>query len=179
LLDEIEKANPDVFNVLLQLLDDGRLTDGQGRTVDFTNAVLIMTSNLGSEYIDPDLPAVTVNDRVMEAVKGHFRPEFLNRIDDIVVFDRLSRDDLREIVEIQLKTLEQRLGQRRIDVAFDDEALHLLAQRGYDPVYGARPLKRLIQTDVADKLARGLLDGTFVEGQSIKVSVEGGELVFS
>jgi ATP-dependent Clp protease ATP-binding subunit ClpB len=179
LLDEIEKANPDVFNVLLQLLDDGRLTDGQGRTVDFTNAVLIMTSNLGSEFIDPDLPAETVRDRVMQAVRGHFRPEFLNRIDDIVVFDRLSREDLREIVEIQLETLKTRLGERRIDIAFEEDALDVLAERGYDPVYGARPLKRLIQTDVADRLARGLLDGTFVEGQSIKVSIEDGELDFS
>jgi ATP-dependent Clp protease ATP-binding subunit ClpB len=179
LLDEIEKANPDVFNVLLQLLDDGRLTDGQGRTVDFTNAVLIMTSNLGSEFIDPDLPAETVRDRVMQAVRGHFRPEFLNRIDDIVVFDRLSREDLREIVEIQLETLKTRLGERRIDIAFEEDALDVLAERGYDPVYGARPLKRLIQTDVADRLARGLLDGTFVEGQSIKVSIEDVELDFS
>ncbi|HEY5891551.1 MAG TPA: ATP-dependent chaperone ClpB [Acidimicrobiia bacterium] len=179
LLDEIEKANPDVFNVLLQLLDDGRLTDGQGRTVDFTNSLLIMTSNLGSEYIDPELPTETVTDRVLEAVRGHFRPEFLNRIDDIVVFDRLSLDDLREIVEIQLESLKERLAQRRIEIAFDDEALDLLAQRGYDPVYGARPLKRLIQTGVADQLARGLLDGTIVEGQSIKVSVEAGELDFS
>lgn len=179
LLDEVEKANPDVFNVLLQLLDDGRLTDGQGRTVDFTNVVLIMTSNLGSEFIDPDLPNETVRDRVLQAVRGHFRPEFLNRIDDIVVFDRLSREDLREIVEIQLETLKHRLGERRIEVTFDDDALDLLAQRGYDPVYGARPLKRLIQTDVADKLARGLLDATFIEGQSIKVTIKDGELDFS
>ncbi len=179
LLDEIEKANPDVFNVLLQLLDDGRLTDGQGRTVDFTNVVLIMTSNLGSEFIDPDLPAETVRDRVLQAVRSHFRPEFLNRIDDIVVFDRLSREDLREIVEIQLETLKHRLGERRIEATFHDDALDLLAERGYDPVYGARPLKRLIQTDVADKLARGLLDGTFIEGQSIKIAVKDGDLDFS
>jgi ATP-dependent Clp protease ATP-binding subunit ClpB len=115
----------------------------------------------------------------MQAVRGHFRPEFLNRIDDIVVFDRLSREDLREIVEIQLETLKTRLGERRIDIAFEEDALDVLAERGYDPVYGARPLKRLIQTDVADRLARGLLDGTFVEGQSIKVSIEDGELDFS
>lgn len=179
LLDEIEKAHSEVFNVLLQVLDDGRLTDGQGRTVDFTNTVLIMTSNLGSEYIQPDLAAEAVESRVMEAVRNHFRPEFLNRIDDVIVFDRLTRDDLREIVTIQLEELRSRLDSRRIEVAFDDDALDLLAERGYDPVYGARPLKRLIQTDAADPMAKGLLDGTFTEGDTIKVMVEDGELSFS
>jgi ATP-dependent Clp protease ATP-binding subunit ClpB len=179
LLDEVEKAHGDVFNVLLQLLDDGRLTDGQGRTVDFTNAVVIMTSNLGSEFIDPDLPAETVENRVLEAVRRHFRPEFLNRVDDIIVFERLSQQDLRQIVDIQLEEMRRRLQARRIDLVFDDAALDLLAERGYDPVYGARPLKRLIQTEVADALARGLLDGTFSEGDSIKVGVAHGELTFS
>jgi ATP-dependent Clp protease ATP-binding subunit ClpB len=179
LLDEVEKAHSDVFNVLLQLLDDGMLTDGQGRTVDFTNVVLIMTSNLGSEFIDPDLPPEIVRDRVLEAVRRHFRPEFLNRIDDMIVFDRLSQQDLRQIVDIQLEEMRQRLASRRIDIAFDDDALDLLAERGYDPVYGARPLKRLIQTAIADEMARGLLDGSFAEGDTVKVGVDGGELTFT
>jgi ATP-dependent Clp protease ATP-binding subunit ClpB len=179
LLDEVEKAAPEVFNVLLQLLDDGRLTDGQGRTVDFTNSVLIMTSNLGSEHIQPDLPAEVVETRVLDAVRTHFRPEFLNRIDDMIVFDRLSRDDLRQIVDIQLEDLRRRLDARRIDLAVSDDALDLLAERGYDPVYGARPLKRLLQTSIADPLARGLLEGEYSEGDTIKVGVEQGELAFS
>ena len=179
LLDEVEKAAPEVFNVLLQLLDDGRLTDGQGRTVDFTNSVLIMTSNLGSEHIQPDLPAEVVETRVLDAVRIHFRPEFLNRIDDMIVFDRLTREDLRQIVDIQLRDLKRRLEARRIDLSVSDDALDLLAERGYDPVYGARPLKRLLQTSIADPLARGLLDGEFADGETIKVGVEQGELVFS
>ncbi|MGF1618101.1 MAG: AAA family ATPase, partial [Acidimicrobiia bacterium] len=179
LLDEVEKAAPEVFNVLLQLLDDGRLTDGQGRTVDFTNSVLIMTSNLGSEHIQPDLPGEVVEARVLDAVRIHFRPEFLNRIDDMIVFDRLSRKDLRQIVDIQLKDLRRRLEARRIDLAVADDALDLLAERGYDPVYGARPLKRLLQTSIADPLAKGLLEGQYSEGETIKVSVEHGELAFS
>ena len=179
LLDEVEKAHPDVFNVLLQLLDDGRLTDGQGRTVDFTNAVLIMTSNLGSEHIQPDLPQEAVEHRVLDAVRSHFRPEFLNRVDDMIVFDRLTEEDLRRIVEIQLADLRKRLEARRIDLALSGDALDLLAERGYDPVYGARPLKRLLQTEVADPLAKGLLEGTFGEDETVKVAVEQGELTFS
>jgi ATP-dependent Clp protease ATP-binding subunit ClpB len=178
LLDEVEKAAPEVFNVLLQLLDDGRLTDGQGRTVDFTNSVLIMTSNLGSEHIQPDLPAEVIETRVLDAVRNHFRPEFLNRIDDMIVFDRLTRDDLRKIVDIQLSDLRRRLEARRVDLVVNDEALDLLADRGYDPVYGARPLKRLLQTSVADPLAKGLLEGTFSDGDTIKVTVDNDELAF-
>jgi ATP-dependent Clp protease ATP-binding subunit ClpB len=179
LLDEVEKAAPEVFNVLLQLLDDGRLTDGQGRTVDFTNSVLIMTSNLGSEHIQPDLPAEVVETRVLDAVRNHFRPEFLNRIDDMIVFDRLSREDLRKIVDIQLGDLRRRLETRRVDLVVSDAALDMLANRGYDPVYGARPLKRLLQTSVADPLAKGLLEGTFSDGDTIKADVDGDELSFS
>jgi ATP-dependent Clp protease ATP-binding subunit ClpB len=179
LLDEVEKAAPEVFNVLLQLLDDGRLTDGQGRTVDFTNSVLIMTSNLGSEHIQPDLPAEVVETRVLDAVRIHFRPEFLNRIDDMIVFDRLTRDDLRKIVDIQLSDLRRRLEARRVDLVVSDAALDMLADRGYDPVYGARPLKRLLQTGVADPLAKGLLEGTFSDGDTIKADVDDGELTFS
>ena len=169
LLDEVEKANPEVFNVLLQLLDDGRLTDGQGRTVDFTNVVLIMTSNLGSQFIDPDLPREVVEERVLEAVRNEFRPEFLNRIDDVIVFDKLSRGDLRKIVEIQMESLRDRLAGRGIDLAVTDDALDLLAERGYDPVYGARPLKRVLQKDLADPIATAILEGRFGDGDTIKV----------
>ncbi|MEX1038629.1 MAG: ATP-dependent chaperone ClpB [Acidimicrobiia bacterium] len=179
LLDEVEKAAPEVFNVLLQLLDDGRLTDGQGRTVDFTNSVLIMTSNLGSEHILSDLPADVIETRVLDAVRNHFRPEFLNRIDDMIVFDRLTRDDLRKIVEIQLEELRRRLETRRLDLVVSDDALDLLAERGFDPVYGARPLKRLLQTSIADPLAKALLEGSFADGDTIKVEVDQGELAFS
>jgi ATP-dependent Clp protease ATP-binding subunit ClpB len=179
LLDEVEKAHPDVFNVLLQLLDDGRLTDGQGRTVDFTNSVLIMTSNLGSEHIQPDLPDEVISTRVMEAVRHHFRPEFLNRIDDVVVFHRLSREDLRQIVDIQLVGLRQRLTDRRITLEVTEAAADLLAELGFDPVYGARPLKRVIQKQVADPLAIALLENRFEDGSTVTVDAKSGELVLS
>ena len=178
LLDEIEKAHPDVFNTLLQLLDDGRLTDGQGRTVDFSNAVLIMTSNLGSEFIEPDLPHETISERVMKVVRGHFRPEFLNRVDDLVVFQRLSRDDLRKIVDLQFAALDRRLEDRRITLVLTDEAATWLAEHGYDPNYGARPLKRLIQRSVADPLALELLSGVYNDGQTIRMVVNGDQLGF-
>jgi ATP-dependent Clp protease ATP-binding subunit ClpB len=176
LLDEVEKAHPEVFNVLLQLLDDGRLTDGQGRTVDFTNVVLIMTSNLGSQFIDPDLPREVVEERVMGAVRNEFRPEFLNRIDDVIVFDKLSPEHLREIVEIQMASLRGRLGDRGIDLAITSDALDLLAERGYDPVFGARPLKRVLQKDLADPIATAILEGRYGDGDTVKVSVSDGEL---
>jgi ATP-dependent Clp protease ATP-binding subunit ClpB len=159
LLDEIEKAHPDVFNVLLQLLDDGRLTDGQGRTVDFTNTVLIMTSNLPG---DP---------------RDFFKPEFINRIDEIVRFRELSRDDLTSIVDIQLRHLHDRLAARRIALTVTDAAKALLAAEGYDPAYGARPLKRVIQRQVVDRLAMALLEGDITEGSKVTVDAEGGELV--
>jgi ATP-dependent Clp protease ATP-binding subunit ClpB len=178
LLDEVEKAHSDVFNVLLQLLDDGRLTDGQGRTVDFTNAVLIMTSNLGSEFIDPDLPRETVADRVLTAVRAHFRPEFLNRVDDIVVFDRLSKEDLRTIVGIQFAQLQRRLAVRRIELELSPEATDWLAENGFDPSYGARPLKRLIQKEIADKLALQLLEGRYEDGSKLRVAVGDDGLAF-
>jgi len=146
LLDEVEKAHPEVFNALLQVLDDGRMTDGQGRTVDFTNTVLVMTSNLGSEFINPDMPDEAVESRVMDVVRNHFRPEFLNRIDDTIVFHRLSKEDLRLIVEIQFDALRTRLAERNIEVVLNEEAIDWLTDHGYDPVYGARPLKRLLQT---------------------------------
>jgi ATP-dependent Clp protease ATP-binding subunit ClpB len=179
LLDEIEKAHPEVFNVLLQLLDDGRLTDGQGRTVDFTNVVLIMTSNLGSQFIDPELPREVVEERVLKAVREEFRPEFLNRIDDVIVFDKLSPEDLRQIVEIQMGSLKERLDARGIDLQVTDDALDLLAERGYDPVYGARPLKRVLQKDLADPIATAILESRFADGDTIKISVADGELAFA
>ncbi|MDH5504468.1 MAG: ATP-dependent chaperone ClpB [Acidimicrobiia bacterium] len=177
LLDEIEKAHPDVFNVLLQLLDDGRLTDGHGRTVDFTNAVLIMTSNLGSELITPDLPQEVVSSRVMDVVRSHFRPEFLNRVDDLIVFHRLTREHLRKIVEIQLGLVQKRLADRAITLDMTDAGLDWLADQGYDPAYGARPLKRLIQTAIANPLAIKILEGAYPEGSKVQVDVEEGELV--
>ncbi len=176
LLDEVEKAHSEVFNVLLQLLDDGRLTDGQGRTVDFTNVVLVMTSNLGSQFIDPELDREVVAERVMGAVRDEFRPEFLNRIDDVIVFDKLTREDLRKIVEIQMKALVERLSARRIDLSVSTDALDLLAERGYDPVYGARPLKRVMQKDLADPIAAAILEGRYADGDAIKVTVDQGEL---
>ena len=159
LLDEIEKAHPEVFNVLLQLLDDGRLTDGQGRTVDFTNVVLIMTSNLPGEP------------------KDVFKPEFINRIDDIVRFRSLTADDLGAIVEIQLQRLRERLAARRISLEVTPAAMALVAQVGYDPAFGARPLKRVIQREIGDRLATAILDGTIAEGDQVTVDAEGDQLV--
>ncbi|HXV72438.1 MAG TPA: AAA family ATPase, partial [Acidimicrobiia bacterium] len=148
-------------------------------TVDFTNVVMIMTSNLGSQFIDPDLPREVVRDRVMKAVRDEFRPEFLNRIDDVIVFDKLSPEDLREIVEIQMGSLRERLEARGIDLAVTDDALDLLAERGYDPVYGARPLKRVLQKDLADPIATAILEGRYGDGDSVKVMVEDGELTLT
>ncbi|HVC75079.1 MAG TPA: ATP-dependent chaperone ClpB [Candidatus Micrarchaeaceae archaeon] len=180
LFDEIEKAHPDVFNVLLQILDDGRLTDGQGRTVDFRNTVLIMTSNLAGQLIQ-EMSGRSFED-VREAVNGvlreHFRPEFLNRVDEVVVFKPLTEQQLTRIVDIQLARLEKRLADRRIKLVVTDAARKLLAQRGWDPVYGARPLKRAIQRMVQDPLAMMLLEGKFSEGDAVEVDVAGGELSF-
>jgi ATP-dependent Clp protease ATP-binding subunit ClpB len=180
LLDEIEKAHQDVFNVLLQLLDDGRLTDGQGRTVDFRNTVLIMTSNLGSQIIQDmaGRPFDEVRERVMEVLRQHFRPEFLNRVDDIIVFRPLTQEQLAEIVDIQLQGLRRRVADRGIQVEITDAAKQLLAERGWDPVYGARPLKRTIQRLVQDPLALNILEGRFKEGDRLVVDVENGELSF-
>jgi ATP-dependent Clp protease ATP-binding subunit ClpB len=172
LLDEVEKAHPDVFNVLLQVLDDGRLTDGQGRTVDFRNVVVIMTSNLGSGHIlDVTLSQEDLRERVMADVRSHFRPEFLNRIDETVIFSRLDTTQLREIVDIQLARLRRRLEDRDLELVVADEALDRLAQLGFDPVYGARPLKRVIRKEVEDALAKALLTGAIVDGQQVVVSL--------
>jgi ATP-dependent Clp protease ATP-binding subunit ClpB len=178
LLDEIEKAHPDVFNVLLQVMDEGRLTDGQGRTVDFTNTVLIMTSNLGSEFIDPDLPEEAIRERVMKAVHQSFRPEFINRVDDIIVFHRLSREELRKVVEIQVERLRNRLAERRIGITLTEAAKDWLAANGYDPTYGARPLRRLIQKEVENALALEILEGKFGEGDTIQVDAGQDGLAF-
>ena len=169
LLDEVEKAHPDLFNILLQVLDDGRLTDGQGRTVDFRNTILILTSNLGSQYLaDPLLGDDEKREQVMAVVRSAFRPEFLNRLDDIVMFEPLTRDDLRRIVAIQLERLGRRLASRRITVEVTDAAADWLGEVGFDPVYGARPLRRLVQTTVEDQLARGLLSGQIHDGETVR-----------
>jgi ATP-dependent Clp protease ATP-binding subunit ClpB len=180
LFDEIEKAHPDVFNTLLQVLDDGRLTDGQGRTVNFNNTVIIMTSNLGAHAIADDKSEGDISgrtrDEVMEAIRGHFRPEFLNRIDEIVFFKRLGRGEIDRIVGVQLKRLEKILSDRRMTINVDDEAMQWLSTRGYDPVYGARPLKRVIQKELQDPLARRILEGRIKDGDAITVTVDGGAL---
>ncbi|MDR0836733.1 MAG: ATP-dependent chaperone ClpB [Propionibacteriaceae bacterium] len=168
LLDEVEKAHPDVFNILLQVLDDGRLTDGQGRTVDFRNVILIMTSNLGSQFLaDPLLGDHEKREQVMAVVKQAFRPEFLNRLDEIVLFDTLSKDDLTHIVDISLARLNKRLSERRITLNVTPEARAWLADTGYDPVYGARPLRRLVQSTIEDQLARQLLTGQVTDGSTV------------
>jgi ATP-dependent Clp protease ATP-binding subunit ClpB len=179
LFDEVEKAHPDVFNVLLQVLDDGRLTDGQGRTVDFRNTLIIMTSNLGSEFLaaqeDGD-DVEAVRPMVMNTVRGHFRPEFLNRIDEIILFKRLGRANMADIVRIQLQRVEKLLADRRMTLAIDAEALIWLGEKGYDPVYGARPLKRVIQKELVDPIARRLLAGELEDGGVISVGVQDGAL---
>jgi ATP-dependent Clp protease ATP-binding subunit ClpB len=172
LLDEVEKAHSDVFDVLLQVLDDGRLTDGQGRTVDFRNAILILTSNLGSQIIaDPTLPESSKTDAVLSVVRSHFKPEFLNRLDDIVVFDALSTDELARIVDIQVGALARRLSARRLTLEVTDAAREWLAINGFDPVYGARPLRRLVQSAIGDQLARALLSGEVRDGDTVTVDV--------
>jgi ATP-dependent Clp protease ATP-binding subunit ClpB len=183
LFDEIEKAHADVFNVLLQVLDDGRLTDGKGRTVDFRNTVLIMTSNVASDLIQEmarreSRDDVRLKDSLMEALRRTFRPEFLNRIDEIVTFHGLTRDDIRRIVDIQLGDLRARLAERRIALSLSDRAAEMLAERGYDPVFGARPLKRLIQRMIENPLAVDVLAGRFKEGDHVTVEPNGETLQF-
>jgi ATP-dependent Clp protease ATP-binding subunit ClpB len=178
LFDEIEKAHHDVFNVLLQVLDDGRITDGQGRTVDFKNTVIIMTSNIGSQFITEEESREARSRLVMDALRQHFRPEFLNRVDEIIIFDRLSENDLKKIVEIQLGRLTKRLEQQKITLDLSDSAKELLAREGYDPVYGARPLRRTIQKEILDPLSLDILEGKFREGQRIRVDAKDGALEF-
>jgi ATP-dependent Clp protease ATP-binding subunit ClpB len=181
LFDEIEKAHPDVFNVLLQVLDDGRLTDGQGRTVDFRNTLIVMTSNLGSEFLvnlTEDQDVDLVRDEVMGIVRGHFRPEFLNRVDEIILFHRLRRQDMGRIVEIQLTRLERLLTDRKIALDLDKEAVEWLAEKGYDPAYGARPLKRVMQKELQDPLAEKILGGEIKDGSTVKVTAGSDRLNF-
>ena len=170
LFDEVEKAHPDVFNVLLQVLDDGRLTDGQGRTVDFRNTLIILTSNLGAEALGLGGEVKDAEDAVMGAVRAHFRPEFVNRLDEIVIFDRLSRDNMTGIVDIQLATLERRLEARKVGLSLDDAAKEWLGDKGYDPVYGARPLARVIQKALQDPLAELILSGEVRDGETVEVT---------
>jgi ATP-dependent Clp protease ATP-binding subunit ClpB len=184
LFDEVEKAHPDVFNVLLQILDDGRLTDSQGRLVDFRNTVIIMTSNIGSQLIvdagaqADDAAWGRVEQRVRDELRNHFRPEFLNRVDDIIVFRPLSREDLAAIVDIQLRHLSDLLAQRHLGLEVTAEARELLAAQGYDPVYGARPLKRVIQRELQNPIALELLEGNFSEGDTVRVERVGDHLRF-
>jgi ATP-dependent Clp protease ATP-binding subunit ClpB len=181
LLDEVEKAHPDVFNILLQVLDDGRLTDGQGRTVDFKNTVIIMTSNLGSDRIQESFGMVSYDEMkqsVMDVVMQNFRPEFLNRVDESVVFHPLDANNIKHIASIQIELLRKRLAEKDFDLYVSDQALSLIAEAGFDPVYGARPLKRALQQEVENPLAQKLLRGQLIPGQAIRVDVEGGQLVF-
>jgi ATP-dependent Clp protease ATP-binding subunit ClpB len=173
LLDEVEKAHPDVFDTLLQVLDDGRLTDGQGRTVDFRNTILVLTSNLGSQLIaNPALDERGRRDAVMTVVRSHFKPEFLNRLDDVVVFSALSTEELGRIVDIQLGVLGRRLAQRRLTLDVSGAAREWLAMNGFDPVYGARPLRRLVQSSIGDALAKQLLAGDVREGDTVRVDLD-------
>jgi ATP-dependent Clp protease ATP-binding subunit ClpB len=182
LFDEIEKAHHDVFNVLLQVLDDGRLTDGQGRTVDFRNTLIIMTSNLGSEYLvglGEDEDVDSIRDEVMAVVKGHFRPEFLNRVDEVILFHRLRRQDMGAIVQIQLARLNKLLAERKIKLDLDESAVNWLADKGYEPAFGARPLKRVMQKELQDPLAEKLLQGDILDGSTVGVSAGSDRLLFA
>ncbi|MEZ5418694.1 MAG: AAA family ATPase [Vicinamibacterales bacterium] len=184
LFDEIEKAHPEVLNVLLQLLDDGRLTDGKGRTVDFKNAVVIMTSNLGSQFIaDAASRGGDIDEgvrrQVTDALRGHFRPEFLNRIDEVIFFHALDRRHISQVIDIQLAGLLARLAERKIALTLTDAAKQAIVDEGFDPVYGARPLKRTIQRRILDPLAKRVLDGTFLEGDHVVVDLAGDGLVFT
>jgi ATP-dependent Clp protease ATP-binding subunit ClpB len=179
LFDEIEKAHPDVFNVLLQILDDGRLTDSKGRVVDFKNTVLIMTSNLGSREIQSaEGDEKQAREAVLMILREHFKPEFLNRIDDIVVFKQLAREQIAEIITIQLERLRNMLAERGVTIELDESAKDLLVSEGYDPVYGARPLKRAIQTMIQNPLAVKLLKGEIASGQTVRISAANGEMEF-
>jgi ATP-dependent Clp protease ATP-binding subunit ClpB len=179
LLDELEKAHTDVFNILLQLLDDGRLTDGHGRTVDFRNTIVIMTSNLGSAlFQDPTIPPEKRKEAVLEAVRAHFRPELVNRIDEIVVFEPLGRDEIERIVDIQVGRLAERLAERKLTLRLTEAARAWLAEQGYDPAFGARPLKRVIQRHLQDPLALKLLSGEVREGDTVEIDASPEGLVF-
>jgi ATP-dependent Clp protease ATP-binding subunit ClpB len=173
LLDEVEKAHPEVFDVLLQVLDDGRLTDGQGRTVDFRNVILVLTSNIGSQFlVDPQLDKETQRKSVMDAVRNAFKPEFLNRLDDVILFDALGTEELSRIVDLQVAHLAGRLADRRLTLTVTPAARDWLALTGYDPLYGARPLRRLIQSAIGDKLAKQVLSGEVHDGDQVLVDLD-------
>jgi ATP-dependent Clp protease ATP-binding subunit ClpB len=173
LLDEVEKAHPEVFDILLQVLDDGRLTDGQGRTVDFRNTILILTSNLGSQFIaDQALDEGARRDGVMSMVRATFKPEFLNRLDEVIIFDALTTDDLGRIVDLQVDRLARRLADRRLALSVTPAAREWLALTGFDPLYGARPLRRLVQSAIGDQLARALLAGEIIDGDQVEVDLD-------
>jgi ATP-dependent Clp protease ATP-binding subunit ClpB len=178
LFDEVEKAHSDVFNVLLQVLDDGRITDGQGRTVDFRNTVLIMTSNIGSQFITEEENAEQREAKVTEALRRHFRPEFINRIDEIIIFDRLDREELTKIVGLQLERVRKRLAKQGLALAVSAGAKEFIGNQGYDPVYGARPLKRAIQQHLLDPLSMDVLEGKFVDGDLIMADLDTNKVVF-
>jgi ATP-dependent Clp protease ATP-binding subunit ClpB len=183
LFDEIEKAHHDVFNILLQILDDGRLTDSHGRTVDFKNTVIIMTSNIGSNYIlefrgTDEASYQRMKEQVLAAMRQHFRPEFLNRVDETVVFRSLTEEQLRAIVQIQLRHLQARLAERRITLELTTEAANYLAKAGYDPVYGARPLKRVIQRDVETPLAKQIIEGKVLDNSTVTAELDKGRIAF-
>jgi len=178
LFDEIEKAHPDVFNILLQILDDGRLTDGRGRTVDFKNTVIIMTSNLGSRWIEELSDKEEIKQKIREALRAQFRPEFLNRIDEIIIFNRLTQEDIKKIVDIQIRNIQKRLTDKNIEIYLTSKAKEFLAERGYDPVFGARPLRRIIQREILDPLAMKILEGEIQEGDRIKVDFPDGKVIF-
>ncbi|MGB0745288.1 MAG: AAA family ATPase, partial [Opitutales bacterium] len=180
LFDEIEKAHPDVFNVLLQVMDDGRITDSQGHTVDFKNTAIIMTSNIGSRFLIEGVAGSEIPESVRESVLAElrqaFRPEFLNRIDDVILFKPLALEEITRIVDLQLADLNKRLSERRIEIEFDDSARSWIAERGYDPVYGARPLKRFLQKQVETRLARALIAGELAEQSTVRFKLEGDSL---
>jgi ATP-dependent Clp protease ATP-binding subunit ClpB len=183
LLDEVEKAHPDVFNILLQVLDDGRITDSQGRVVDFRNTIIVMTSNIGSDHIlgvgEDDSQYEEMRKRVTHALRNHFRPEFLNRVDDIIIFHTLNRSELAQIVTIQLKRVERLLADQKIKLELSSAAVNHLVDAGYDPVYGARPLKRAIQRELENAIATKILENTFVEGDTIMIDSVDDVLTFS
>jgi ATP-dependent Clp protease ATP-binding subunit ClpB len=181
LFDEIEKAHPEVFNVLLQILDDGRMTDGHGRTVDFKNTIIIMTSNVGSQWIQ-ELVASSreeMEDRVTEALRASFKPEFLNRIDEIIIFHNLTQEQIGDIVDIQIKRLKSRLAEMNMELVLSDDARTLLSEKGFDRIYGARPLKRAIQKYIENPLSMEILQGNISEGTKLIANVEGDRIVFN
>ena len=179
MFDEVEKAHPDVFNILLQVLDDGRLTDNHGNLIDFKNTIIILTSNLGSDQIiNNAIEKEAMRSNVMGIVRKFFRPEFLNRLDEIIIFNNLPKDSMKEIVKIQINELKERLLEKNITLCIEDSGINWLANKGYDPSYGARPLKRLIQKEIQDKIAEGILSGKILEGNGVSISLKNENLVF-